>query len=94
MESVKQLLRDGKFYAAPESGPERLGLARLALESKERGMTRTEFQDGHLLSNQKAVESWRDSRVPDVLDEARSYEDRAPSDQLGTRSVSPVVAAT
>jgi hypothetical protein len=68
-ESVKGLLRDGKFYADPQSDPERIHLARVALEAKRRGKTRAEFQTEQRLSNQKAVEAWRDAAVAGVVSE-------------------------
>ncbi|WP_301124121.1 exonuclease domain-containing protein [Mycolicibacterium fortuitum] len=62
-ESVKALLRDGKFYAAPESDPERLALAKRAAAARAKGLTRTRFGDQAGLSKGKADESWRDADV-------------------------------
>ena len=62
-ETVKALLRDGKFYASPEADPERLDMAKRAAEARARGLTRTYFGDEARLSNGKADESWRDADV-------------------------------
>ncbi|MBX7134081.1 MAG: hypothetical protein K1X67_15515 [Fimbriimonadaceae bacterium] len=60
---VPALLRDGKFYANPDSDQVRLSLAQKAAEARERGLTRSGFRDQARLSNAKADECWRDADV-------------------------------
>lgn len=62
-ETVKSLLRDGKFYDAPEGDPERLELAKRAAAARAKGLTRTVFGEQSSLTKGKADESWKDSDV-------------------------------
>ena len=62
-EAVKALLRDGKFYADPESDPPRLALAQRAASARAEGLTRTRFGDQAGLTKNKADESWKDADV-------------------------------
>lgn len=62
-EAVKALLRDGKFYAAPDADPERLALAKRAAAARAEGLTRTRFGDQAGISKGKADESWKDADV-------------------------------
>ncbi|WP_146766139.1 hypothetical protein [Micromonospora saelicesensis] len=67
-EAVKALLRDGKFYAAPESDPVRRQLAIEANEAWSKGMTKEQFRQTRSLTPPKAHECWKDA---DVLFERR-----------------------
>lgn len=60
---VPSLLRDGKYYANPNSDQVRLSLAQKAAEARKRGLTRSGFRDQARLSNAKADECWRDADV-------------------------------
>jgi DNA polymerase III epsilon subunit-like protein len=60
-ETVKQLLRDGKFYLDPTSDPTRLDLASKAAQAREQGQTQQQFRSEHALSAAKAQEAWRDA---------------------------------
>ncbi|MCV7281426.1 hypothetical protein H7J88_17455 [Mycolicibacterium flavescens] len=62
-EAVKALLRDGKFYAAPEADPDRLQLAKRAAAARADGLTRGAFSDQAGLSKGKADECWKDADV-------------------------------
>lgn len=62
-ESVKDLLRDGKFYLNPRSDLQRLELSHAALHARRRGLTREQFRTQNALSNQKAIEAWRDCGI-------------------------------
>lgn len=62
-ETVKAMLRDGKFYANPDADPERLELAQAAAGARARGLTRTQYGDESRLSSGKADESWKDADV-------------------------------
>ncbi|MFF0880702.1 hypothetical protein [Micromonospora aurantiaca (nom. illeg.)] len=62
-ESAKALLRDGKFYAAPDSDPERRRLAAEAYEAQSRGMTKDQFRQARALTPPKAHECWKDADV-------------------------------
>lgn len=62
-ETVKAMLRDGKFYANPDADPERLELAKSAAAARTRGLTRAEYGDESRLSKGKADESWKDADV-------------------------------
>ena len=62
-ETVKALLRDGKFYANPEADPERLEIAKKAAEARLSGLTRAAFAHEARLSKGKADECWRDADV-------------------------------
>ncbi|GAA2135441.1 hypothetical protein GCM10009844_00700 [Nocardioides koreensis] len=64
-ETVKAMLRDGKFYADPASDPGRAAVAQAAADAKRSGLTRAQFQLGQKVSAPKAQEAWRDA---DVLD--------------------------
>lgn len=60
-ETVKQLLRDGKFYLDPSTDPTRLDLASKAAQAREQGQTQQQFRSEHALSAGKAQEAWRDA---------------------------------
>lgn len=60
-ETVKQLLRDGKFYLSPQADPTRLTLAQTALEARAAGLRQTDFRTQQALSPGKAQEAWRDA---------------------------------
>jgi hypothetical protein len=60
---VPSLLRDGKFFANPDSDQIRMALAEKAAAARNRGLTRAEFRDEERLSNGKADECWRDADV-------------------------------
>lgn len=62
-ELVKELLRDGKFYADPASDPLRTELAREAARARAEGLTRAQFQEAQGLTAPKAQEAWRDADV-------------------------------
>lgn len=62
-ETVKALLRDGKFYAAPDADPKRLEMAKRAAAARLSGMTRAAFADEARLTKGKADECWRDADV-------------------------------
>lgn len=61
--SVKELLRDGKFYADPNSDPSRLELALEADEARTKGMTKGQFRQARGLTPPKANECWKDADV-------------------------------
>jgi hypothetical protein len=77
MDSAKELLRDGKFYATPESDPERLRAAHVALDAKRRGISRADFRAERGLSIQKAAEAWRDASIMGDVDGASSEAGRS-----------------
>ena len=60
---VPSLLRDGKFFANPQSDRSRLALAEEAASARKRGLTRAGFRDEARLSNAKTDECWRDADV-------------------------------
>ncbi|RQX01881.1 hypothetical protein [Micromonospora inaquosa] len=62
-DAVKALLRDGKFYAAPDSDPARRQLAVDAHEAQSRGMTKDQFRQARALAPPKAHECWKDADV-------------------------------
>lgn len=62
-ETVSHLLRDGKFFAAPETNPERVERAVTAAEAKRVGQRRAEFQSSLGLSGAKAIDAWKDADV-------------------------------
>lgn len=62
-DTVKMLLHDGKFLAAPESDPERLQWAQAATEAKRRGITEEEFRTTNTLTRRKSNEAWKDSAL-------------------------------
>lgn len=71
---VKQLLRDGKFYADPTSNPARAGMAAAAAAAREMRLTREQFQLRRKLSGPKAQEAWRDADVlHDMQDKPADY---------------------
>jgi hypothetical protein len=63
VQTVKSLLRDGKFYANPGSDPQRLELAKRVAVFKSSGMTSADIAGEMKLSNLRAEESWRDADV-------------------------------
>jgi hypothetical protein len=62
-ETVKILLRDGKFYAAPESDPDRSDAAIAAAEARERGLTKQQFMVERGITTPKANEAWKDADI-------------------------------
>ncbi|WIM88069.1 exonuclease domain-containing protein [Candidatus Mycobacterium wuenschmannii] len=62
-DTVKGLLRDGKFYADPTTDPTRLDLAKLAAAARSEGVPRAVFCDQARLSKGKADEVWKDADV-------------------------------
>lgn len=63
VDTVKALLRDGKFYEAPEQDVARLNLASRAAVARVNGLTRAAFAEQSSLSKGRAEECWRDSDV-------------------------------
>lgn len=63
VDTVKLLLRDGRFYRDPRSQSARLRLARRAQEAQADGMTKSAFERTYGLSNATAATAWRDSHV-------------------------------
>lgn len=61
VDTVKSLLRDGRFYLDPSIDPIRLALARSAIQSRERGLAHGDFRSEQALSAAKAQEAWRDA---------------------------------
>lgn len=61
VDTVKPLLRDGRFYDNPVSNHERLELALLADTAKSRGLTKSQFKAEHGLSGAKSMEGWKDA---------------------------------
>lgn len=59
--TVKQLLRDGKWYLDPGSDAPRLALANGAAKARKRGETQALFQIEQALSASKAAGAWRDA---------------------------------
>lgn len=62
-ESLKALLRDGKFYLDPESDSIRHELAIRAAKARDERQTRAAFQALVGITNPKAQEAWRDAGV-------------------------------
>lgn len=62
-ETVKTLLRDGKFYGAPDADPQRLDLAKCAAAARAQGLTRAVFGEQAGLTKGKTDESWKDADV-------------------------------
>ncbi len=62
-ETVKILLRDGKFYATPGEDPRRLKLAKRAAEARARGLSSAVFGEQAGLTKGKTDESWKDADV-------------------------------
>lgn len=62
-DTVKSLLRDGKFYENPQSDPSRLALARDARRARDSGVTRDTFQSDHGITVRKSTEAWRDAAM-------------------------------
>ncbi|MEU7845906.1 hypothetical protein AB0B69_00700 [Micromonospora parva] len=62
-DAVKALLRDGKFYAAPDSDPMRRQLALDAYQARSSGMTKDQFRQARALAPPKAHECWKDADV-------------------------------
>jgi hypothetical protein len=60
---VKSLLRDGKFYANPQSDPDRLKIVKDAAAARKQGLTRLEFRDSTDLTSVKVDEVWKDADV-------------------------------
>ncbi|NYD98981.1 DNA polymerase-3 subunit epsilon [Kineosphaera limosa] len=59
--TVKQLLRDGKWYLDPNSDGPRLALATAAADARNQGETQSAFQASQALSKGKTAEVWRDA---------------------------------
>jgi len=70
-ETVKILLRDGKFYADPESDPARSGAALAAAQARESGQTKEQFRTSQGLTAPKASEAWKDADVLCPADPSR-----------------------
>lgn len=62
---VKELLRDGKFYADPAGDPARARLAQSAARARADGVTRAEFQIQHGCTALRAKVAWRDAGILD-----------------------------
>lgn len=62
-ETVKSLLRDGKFYVDPGSDPLRLRNAQGAAAARQQGLTQAEYGRLAKLTISKAEECWRDVGV-------------------------------
>lgn len=62
-ETVKILLRDGKFYAIPESDPVRSEAALAAAQARESGQTKQQFRGSAGLTVSKASEAWKDADI-------------------------------
>ncbi len=62
-DTVKALLRDAKFHRSPTDNPERLRVARDARAALRTSRRRADFAREHGLSQEKAVEAWRDARA-------------------------------
>lgn len=60
-ETVKILLRDGKFYANPATDPDRHQLAKAAIAARRAHQTRAQFRAEHSLTAAKATEAWKDA---------------------------------
>jgi len=63
VDTVRLLLRDGRFYRDPQSRPTRLQLARLAREARATAVTKSTFEKANGLSRAAAATAWRDSSV-------------------------------
>ncbi len=61
VDSVKNLLRDGKFYTDPQSHPARKTLADQATQARADGTTQSHFRTLHELTAPKAEQAWRDA---------------------------------
>ncbi|WP_461163176.1 hypothetical protein [Arthrobacter sp. R4-81] len=62
-ESVKELLRDGRFFSNPVSDQDRLLRAGAAVTARNRGYTKMQFQSENGLTTAKANEAWKDADV-------------------------------
>lgn len=62
-ETVKILLRDGKFYASPEIDSPRSEAAIAAAIAQELGKTKQQFRADHGLTPTRANEAWKDAAV-------------------------------
>jgi hypothetical protein len=63
VDSVKVLLRDGRFYANPISDQERLQRARAAGTALKRGLTKDQFHAESGFTSRRASEAWKDAEV-------------------------------
>ena len=63
VDTVKGLLRDGKFFADPATDPVRRSAAEQAHEAQGAGATRAEFRAAHALTAARAAEAWKDARA-------------------------------
>lgn len=61
VDTVKFLLRDGRFYDNPATNHERLQLALLADTAKSHGLTKSQFKAEQGLSGAKSMEAWKDA---------------------------------
>lgn len=61
VDSVKILLRDGKFYTDPASHPTRKALADHAAQARADGVTQSHFRTLRDLTLQQAEQAWRDA---------------------------------
>lgn len=62
-DSVKVLLRDGRFYSNPVSDQERLQRAGAAIMARNRGLTKDQFHAESGFTGGKASEAWKDAEV-------------------------------
>ncbi|MFC5731547.1 MULTISPECIES: exonuclease domain-containing protein [Nocardioides] len=62
-ETVKTMLRDGKFYDDPTTDPARAAVAEKAATARRAGRTRSDFRSGLGLTLPKSEEAWRDAAV-------------------------------
>lgn len=69
--TVKQLLKDGKFYADPTSDPWRLAAAEAAARARQDGQTKKRFTEASDLSAARAARAWGDADIlfPDRREE-------------------------
>ncbi|WP_153392702.1 hypothetical protein [Ornithinicoccus halotolerans] len=63
LDTTKQLLRDGKFYADPGTDPDRAALAQIAAQEQAAGTTQAQFRTKHSLSALKTQRAWRDATL-------------------------------
>lgn len=66
VETVANLLRDGRFFADPTSDSDRLDRAHDAARATASGLTRAQWRAARELSSAKAAEAWKDADVLDL----------------------------
>ncbi|MBT2532394.1 hypothetical protein J7E83_09685 [Arthrobacter sp. ISL-48] len=69
MDSVKVLLRDGRFYSNPVSDQERLQRAGAAAMARKRGLTKDQFHAESGFTSGKANEAGKDAEVVGAADD-------------------------